>query len=825
MKTWFNNNAIHFAIIGLFIAISFIYFPAAWQGKELYQHDVLQAKAGQKEILDIQERDGDLPLWTNSMFGGMPSYQVLIDLPSNIGTYIMRSFKALFPHPIDVVFLYLLGAYMLFITMRIKPWLAALGAIAFAFSSYNFIYIEAGHASKAYAIAFLAPILAGVLLTYRGKYLLGGLIIAFSVALEVRVNHIQVPYYMFIGLLLLAGIELYHAIRHKTLSQFAKATGVQAVTLLLAIAVNASLLWPTYEYSKESIRGKNNIATSTNSANTDGVDREYAYQWSQGVGETITFLIPNAYGAGMIPLLDENSNVAKLLQSKGATREQAISGAQGLPTYWGEKPFTSGPWYFGAVVLFLFFLGLFVVKGRLKWWLVSATALFLLLSFGRHFPLISDLFFNYFPMYNKFRAVESTLIVVSLLVPILATLALHEILTQKEQIKNLDKKVLYTFAGLGGLSLLIALLPDLFLSFRNSDHQQMSEGLAQQLGDRQFASELMNALVKDRASIARMDALRTFAFLAIAFGLVWMFIKNKLKGLVVVVLLGLFALIDLWQVDKRFLNDDRFVDGRQLERQFNTLREVDELILMDKDPNYRVFDLTTNPFQDARTSYYHKSIGGYHAAKLMRYQELIEQQFNTAINEDVLDMLNTRYLITADAQNNQRIQRRPSAAGNAWFVEQVTIVQDHQEEMNAINSFDPLREAFIHQEFRSQLDESRLGSTRESSSIELVSYRPDHLVYEYSTPNDGVAVFSEMWYDKGWKAYIDGQELPILRANYVLRALQLPRGNHQVEFKFEPASYHTGETISLIASILLVLGAAFVVYKEVRSRKEQPSSA
>lgn len=825
MKTWFNKNAIHFAIIGFFIAISFVYFPAAWQGKELYQHDVLQAKAGQKEIMDVKEKDGDTPLWTNAMFGGMPSYQVYTDLPSNIGTYIMRSFKALFPHPIDVVVLYLLGAYLLFTTMRIKPYLAALGAIAFAFSSYNFIYLEAGHSSKAYAIAFLAPILAGVLLTYRGKYLLGGLLLALFIALEVRVNHIQVPYYMFIGVVVLVGIELYHAVRSQKLLQFAKATGVQLVTLLLAVGINASLLWPTYEYSKESIRGKSNLVVTQNDSGkaTEGVDREYAYQWSQGIGESITFLIPNAYGGGMTSPLDESSNVAKLLQSKGATPDQAVAGAQGLPVYWGEKPFTSGPWYFGAGVMFLFFLGLFVVNGRLKWWLVGSTALFLLLSFGRHFPLVSDLFFNYFPMYNKFRAVESTLIIVSLLIPVLATLAVHELITQRDQIKNLDKKALYTFAGLGGLTFIVALLPDLFLSFRSSGHQQMADGLAQQLGDRQFAHELMNALIKDRASLARTDAFRSLLFMALTFGLIWLFIKDKIKGQVLVILLGLIVLVDLWQVDKRYLNDDRFVDGKQLERQFNAQREVDELILMDADPNYRVLDLSTNPFQDARTSYYHKSIGGYHAAKLMRYQELIERQFATAINEDVLDMLNTRYIITADDQNNQRIQRRTSASGNAWFVERVTMVEDNHEEMNAINSFDPAKEAFIHQDFRGKLDENRLGAPGQNAVIDLVSYRPDHLVYDYSTPTDAVAVFSEVWYDKGWKAYVDGKELPILRANYVLRALQLPRGNHQVEFKFEPASYHTGETISLIASLLLVLGAGAVIWWEVRGRKEKNS--
>lgn len=813
MKTWFNNNSTHLAVIGVFIAICFLYFVPAWQGKVLYQHDVLQAQAGQKEILDIKERDGDMPLWTNSMFGGMPSYQVLIELPSNIGTYIMRGFKSIFPHPIDVVLLYLLGAYLLFSVLRIKPWLAALGAIAFAFSSYNFIYIEAGHANKTYAVAFMAPILAGIILTFRGKYLWGAVILALAMALEVRVNHIQITYYLFLAVLILLGIELYHAIRERRILRFGKALAYQAIAVIIGVAVNASLLWPTYEYSKESIRGRANLSTTSNERTDNGVSRDYAYQWSQGVGENLTFLIPNAYGGGMSTQLDENSNVAKVLVNQGYPAQAAAN----FSTYWGEKTFTSGPWYFGVGVVFLFVLGVIIVPGRLKWWLVGATVLVLLLSFGRHFPLVSDLFFNYFPMYNKLRAVESILSIATLLIPILAVLAINEIITNRDKIKKLDKKALYVLYGVGGVTLLVALVPDLFLSFKSSNHQAMVQQYAQQLRDNTLANELMAALVKDRAGLARTDAFRSLLFLLLTFGLVWLLIKNKLKAQTAVIILGIVTLIDLWSVDKRYLNDERFAEKLELNRQFNVEREVDKLILMDKDPNYRVFDLTSNPFSNARTSYFHKSLGGYHAAKLMRYQEVIEKQFASAINEDVLDMLNTRYLITVDNQNTERIQRRSTAAGNAWFVDQVTFVKDNAEEMEAIGSFDPLKEAFVHESFKANLDEKRLGRPV-NTSIELTSYRPDRLVYEYSAPHDAFAVFSEIWYDKGWKAYVDGKELPILRANYLLRALQLPGGNHQVEFKFEPRSYHLGETISLIASVLLLLGLAGAVWLEV-SRK------
>lgn len=824
MKTWFNKNAIHFAIIGFFIALCFVYFPSAWQGKVLQQSDVLQAQAGQREILDIKERDGDMPLWTNSMFGGMPSYQVLIDLPSNVGTYIMRAFKGIFPHPIDVVLLYLLGAYLLFYTMRVKPWLAAIGAIAFAFTSYNFIYIEAGHSSKAYAIAFLAPILAGILLTYRGKYLLGGVILAFAVALEVRVNHIQIPYYMFIALIVLTIMEAVHAFKNKTLPAFGKALGVQALTLVLAIAVNASLLWPTYEYSKESIRGKSNIALSENSSNSgDGVSRTYAYEWSQGIGESLTFLIPNAYGGGSYPTLDGDSEVAKLMMSKGISAQEAQSFVQRLPTYWGDKPFTSGPWYFGAAVMFLFVLGAFIVKSRLKWWLLGTSLLLLLLSFGRHFPLVSDLFFNYFPMYNKFRAVESILVIVTLLVPVLAVLAIQEVMDYKGDSKKLEKTLLYVFAGVGGICLLVGIMPTLLLPFKGQEYAMLTQQLTQVFQNQGFANEVGAALVKDRASLASTDAFRSLLFVALAFGAIWLMIKGTFKPVAAVIVLGLIILIDMWGVNKRYLNDSNFVDADQLKRAFFQEREVNQIIRLDNKDHYRVMDLTTNTFSDARPSYFHNSIGGYHAAKLMRFQEVVEKQLSTAINEDVLDMLNTRYVIIREGQQGERVQRRSTAAGNAWFVEKVTLVDNNEQEMQAISSFDPLKEAFVHKDFESKLNANRLG-TPANASIQLTSYRPDRLVYSYSTPNDAFAVFSEVWYDKGWKAYVDGEEVPIIRANYLLRGLQLPGGNHEVIFSFEPKSYHLGETISLIASIILMAGLGFVLFQGYQKQRKQPKT-
>lgn len=784
----------------------------AWQGKTLFQQDVVQAGAMQREIMEFKNKDGKAPLWTNAMFGGMPAYQIWAQYPKNIGTYIVGFFKTAFPNPIDTILFYLLGAYLLFNVMRVKPWIAALGAIAFAFSSYNFIYIEAGHANKAYAIAFFAPVIAGVLLTLRGRYLWGSAITALFLVLEIRSNHLQMTFYLFIAMLILVGIELYHAYKDKRLEAFGKAMGAIAASCVLALSVNAGLLWTTYEYSQESIRGKSNLASDVKEADTKGVDRDYAYQWSQGIMENITFLIPSAYGGGSGPHLDENSHVAKVLINQGVPQDQAIGFAKQMPTYWGDKPFTSGPWYFGAIVIFLFVLGIFIVHNRLKWWLLSATILSLFLAFGKHLPFISDLFFNYFPLYNKFRAVESTLVLASLFIPILAVLALNEILTKRKEIPNLEKKVLYSVYIVGGISLLVALLPSLLLSFKSQNHQMMTQQLSQQIGDSAFAQSIVNALVEDRSSMARSDAFRSLIFILIGGGLIWLWIKDKLQPKTAVILLAVVILVDMWGVNRRYLNNDNFVEEKPLASQFPE-RDIDKLISRDKALDYRVLDLTIPTFSSASTSFYHNTIGGYHAAKLMRYQELIERQFNSAINEDVLDMLNTKYVITSDEQGNQRIQNRNSASGNAWIVNRVTYVENAEEEMQAINSFDPKEVAIVHNEFKSLIDSSKVG-TSQNAIINLVDYRPDHLVYEYSAPQSVLAVFSEIYYDKGWKAYVDGNEIPYMRANYVLRAAQLPGGNHKVEFKFEPRSYYVGENVSLVASLILVLMFGFAIWRQ-----------
>jgi hypothetical protein len=825
MDTWFKRNGTHLAIIAFFIIICFAYFSPVLQGKGPAQTDVLQAKAMQKEIMDYKAKDGKGPLWTNQMFGGMPAYQIWVQYPMNIASHGINLIKTILPDPVDVVLLYLLGAYLLFCTLKVNPYLAAAGAIAFAFTSYNFIIIAAGHSNKALAIAFCAPILASVILSMRGKYWLGGSLFALFMALEIRSNHIQMTYYLAIALLIFVGIEVYHAIKEKRFAVIGKGLSFLAAGALVALMVNAGTLWTTYEYGQESNRGKSNLTTDR-AEEKNGLSKDYAYNWSQGVGESFTFLIPNLYGGAtsIDALVKPESHTYKALaEVTGGDPTPAIqqlAGQLGMQQYWGDKPGTSGPYYFGAIICFLFVFGHLVVKSRFKWWVLGTTILFMFLSFGKNFPLVSDLFFDYFPLYNKFRAVESILAIVGLMVPLLAFVALRETQNGQLEQKVLIKKLSIAAAITGGFSLLVAIMPTVFFSFTSANHSKILDALTQMMqNNRGMAQNISNALISDRVELARADALRSVLFIAISYGLLWAFFTKKMKMQVVYVLLGLLILVDLWQVDRRYLNKDNFASKSDLENHFQP-RDVDTFISADKDPNFRVMDLSISTFSDASASQFHKTIGGYHAAKLKRYQELIDNQFSKSINQDVLDMLNTKYVITQDQQTGSfKMQRNATAAGNAWIVNRIEFAKDADEEMKAISSFDPKQEAIVDQRFKSSIDLKRVGSGGPTSMIKLDSYNPDHLVYSYSSPTDVVAVFSEIYYDKGWNMYVDKVKKPYFRADYVLRAAQLEAGNHTVEFKFEPTSYYAGEKISLAGSILLIAFLGFAVYSESRKDK------
>jgi hypothetical protein len=825
MNNWLKANGIHLAIIGFFIVICFVYFSPVLQGKAPAQSDVLQAKAMAKEIMEYKDKDGKGPLWTNQMFGGMPAYQIWVQHPYNGATYVINLVKDIFPDPVDVVLLYLAGAYFLFCVLRINPWLAAAGAIAFAFTSYNFIIIAAGHSNKALAIAFCAPIIASVILTLRGKYWIGGSLTALFLALEIRSNHIQMTYYLMIALLIFVGIELYHAVKEKKLAPYLRALSFLAAGMLLAFMVNAGKLWTTYEYGKESNRGSSNLTTDA-AEEKNGLSKEYAYGWSQGVGESFTFLIPNLYGgaSGIDALVKPESHTYKAIQGitggdpTGAI--QQLAGQVGLQQYWGEKPGTSGPYYFGAIVCFLFVFGLLIVKNRLKWWILGTTILFMFLSFGKNFPLVSDLFFEYFPLYNKFRAVESILALVGLMVPVLALLAVKEVQDGGYDAKVLTKKLSIAGGITGGFALLVAIMPTAFFSFTTEMHQQMVQYLTQLLDNNAgMAQSIAAALVADRADLARADALRSVLFIAVGYGLIWALINKKMGVQLAMALLGIAILIDMWQVDRRYMNNDNFASKSDLNNHFQA-RDIDTIIMQDKDPDYRVFDMSISSFQDASASQFHKTVGGYHAAKLKRYQELIDGQLTKSVNQDVLDMLNTKYIITQDPKTgNSGMRKNATAAGHAWIVQRIQFVKDADEEMKAISSFDPKNEAIVDSRYKSIIDEKRGIGADPSAFIKLESYHPDHMVYSYSAPRDVVAVFSEIYYDKGWNMYVDGVKKPYFRADYVLRAAQLEAGNHKVEFKFEPVSYYAGEKISLAGSLLLVAALGFAFYGDKKKKK------
>jgi hypothetical protein len=794
--------------------ICFIFLTPAFQGKTLGGNDVTRAQSTQKEINDYRAKDSTI-LWTNQIYGGMPTYQIWAPYKANLTSWVVTGINYTFPTPVGTVLVFLLGTYFLFIVLKVNPWLAAAGSLAFTFSSYNIILLTAGHANQAFAIAFFGPILAGILLTLRGKHLLGFSVTAFFLALEIRANHVQMTYYLMLALLIMVGIELYHAIKNKTLSSFLKSLAYIAGATLLAVAVNASMLWSTYSYGNDSIRGQSNL-TRQSSEPSNGLGKDYAFQWSQGVGECITFLIPNAYGGGEQGSTDPDSHVIKVLNASGVDPNQVLGiSANYLPLYWGNKPFTAGPFYFGAVICLLFVWGLMIVKNRIKWWLLGAVLLTTLLSFGKNWPFLSDLFFNYFPLYNKFRAVDSLLAIVGFCFPILAVLAVNEAIVNEDK-ANLFKKLKIAFYITGGIVLIVAAVPSLLLSFSVSEQQA---GVIAQVGQalKTDSSAITRALIADRESVAQADAIRSLIFIVLAFGAAWAFLKNKINPTVLSLAFLALILVDLWTIDKRYLNHDSFRPKQDNETP--QPREVDQFIMKDTDPDFKVFDTTQELKGDGLTPFFYKSLGGYSAARLKRWEELIDNQFTKSINHDVLDMMNVKYIISSDPKSqNVGMQKNETACGHAWFVKSIKYADNADQEMVAISSFTPKDEAIVDKQYKSVIDEKTLGAGAGDGKIELTSYSPDYMVYQSGSTASQIAVFSEVYYNKGWKMYIDGVEKPYFRADYLLRAAQIPVGNHKIEFIFHPASYYTGEHISLAGSILLVLALGGAAYTENKKK-------
>ena len=783
----------YLAAILIFVVLSLAFLSPLMEGKVLKQDDTIRFKGMSKEISDFREQTGEEPLWTNAMFSGMPAYQISTKYNANLTRYVDKIFRLGLPHPADMVFLYMIGFFILLVVLGVNPWLAIAGAIAYGFSSYFLIILEAGHNSKAHAIGYMAPALAGMILTYRGKYLAGGILTLLFLSLEIRAGHPQITYYLMLLVLVLGITEFAGALRTKSMPHFFKATGILTVVAVIAVMTHITNLWATYEYGNYSIRGKSELTTQQENRTT-GLDKDYATQWSYGVAETGTLIIPNFHGGASAGKLSTSSNTYKALISNNVPRGQAEELIKNMPTYWGSQPFTSGPVYIGAIVMFLFVFGLIVVKGNFKWWLLAGAILSIMLSWGKNFMPLTDFFLEYFPGYNKFRAVSMTLVIAEIAIPILAFVALNEVFKKKMDPVKLMSALKLSLYISGGFVLIFALFPGLFFGFESAGDAQLKQA---------YPEWLVSAIQDDRRRILRLDALRSLIFIVLTAGVIWAFVKGKLKTTYAILLLGLFILVDMWTVGKRYLTSDDFVSRSKVERPY-PMTKANELILKDTDPNFRVMNFTVDPFADASTSYYHKSIGGYHGAKLRRYQELYDHYIKQNFNLDVLNMLNAKYFIQPDQENRPSVLPNANTFGNAWFVQDFKLVNNADEELEALGEVDLATTAVVDKRFKPLL-EGFVPTADSTAQIKQIEYQPNHLKYQSNTSRDQMVVFSEIYYDKGWNAYFDGNKLPHFRVNYVLRGMILPAGKHLIEFKFEPTVYRVGEKISFASSLLVIL--------------------
>ncbi len=819
-------------VIVFFAVISFAYFfPADIEGKILFRHDSSAGVGAGQEQSQYKERTGKMTRWTNSLFSGMPTYQMAPSYKSSDTLGVaMKAYHLWLPENVWYVFVYLLGFYILMRAFDFRRWMAALGAIIWAFSSYFFIIIAAGHIWKVWALAYLPPMIAGVVLAYRGKYLWGLLVTAVFAAFEVNANHVQMTYYFLFPIFFMIVAYLVEAIREKKICHFLKATAICAVGALIGISLNISNLYHTWQYGQESMRGKSELVKK-NSANqtNSGLDRDYITQWSYGIGETWTLLVPNTKGGATIPLSESKTAMAKA----DPQFEQIY---QQLGQYWGDQPMTAGPVYVGAFVLMLFILGLFIVKGPMKWALLAATILSILLSWGKNFMPLTDFFIDYVPMYSKFRTVASILVIAEFTIPLLAMLALKEIVDAKLPVFKTRKYLWISFALTGGVALLFALMPSVFFSsFVSAQEAQALQQLPQE-----YVGPIMNNLTEMRKAVFTADAWRSFFIICIGMLCLLLYQFKKLRKEYMIGAIIVLCLVDMWQVNKRYLNNDMFVPKSEREAA-QPLTKADEFILQDKSDcgNYRVLNLSKSTFNENETSYYHKSIGGYHAAKLRRYQELIDayiapeinplmnavaeaQGDMTAIKGDsiwpVLNMLNMRYAIIPLQNGETAPLKNQYAQGNAWFVDQLTYVDNANQELAALGKMDLRHEAVADKKFQKQLGQA-VAQDYNNVSVNLIAYEPNELKYDVKSAKGGVLVFSEIYYP-GWTATVDGQPVDVGRVNYVLRALQLKPGNHQVVLQFMPKSVDTTETIAYIAYGVLLLVILLVVYLEWKKRRE-----
>ena len=815
----------------LFAVVAFAYFfPADTEGRILYRHDSSAGVGAGQEQEAYYQRTGERTRWTNALFCGMPTFQ---SAPSYKSTDVLYSFIDIYrlwlPENVRLLFAYLLGFYILLRAFDFRSYLAALGSVMWAFSTYFLIIIAAGHIWKVWALGYLPPMIAGIVLAYRGRYLAGLIVTAIFAALEVFANHVQMTYYYLFIIALMIIAFLIEGIREKKYAHLLKATGVCIIGGALGILINLSNLYHTWQYSQESMRGKSELVKAHSANQTDsGLERDYITQWSYGIGETWSLLVPNVKGGASVPLAANKTAMAH-------ADNNYISIYQQLGQYWGEQPGTQGPVYVGAFVLFLFVLGLFIVKGPMKWALLAATILSIMLAWGKNFMGLTDFFIDYFPMYAKFRTVASILVIAEFTIPLLAMLALKKVVDEPEILTQKIKYVYASFALTGGMALLFAVMPDLFFGnyVSSGEMQALSQFPADQL------QPLLTNLSEMRRALFTGDAWRSFFIIVVGVLCLLLYKAKKLRAEYMTALLLVLCLIDLWTINKRYLNDSMFVPKAEREMA-QPMTETDQMILADKTLDYRVLNLASNTFNENETSYYHKSIGGYHAAKLRRYQELIEAYIApemqpafqaiakvagdmTQVKGDsiypVLNMLNTRYFILPLQEGKTVPIENPYAYGNAWFVDNVKFVDNANQELDALGQLDLRHEAVADAKFREQLKPVAEETADSASIVTLTAYEPNKLTYDVKSVRGGVVVFSEIYYP-GWTATIDGEPVELGRVDYVLRALTVTPGQHQVELSFFPKSLDITESVAYasfgLLAILLVL-AVFLYYRRNRS--------
>ena len=808
-----------------FIVISFIYFfPAITEDRILFQHDTVAGAGAGQEAKEYYERTGERTRWTNALFGGMPTYQMSPSYDSTEPlTFVQKVYHLFLPNYVWLTFIMMLGFYSLLRSFGIPAWLAVLGVIIWGFSSYFFILIAAGHIWKFITLAYIPPTIAGIVLAYRKKYLLGGIITALFMAMQILSNHVQMTYYFLFVILFMVGAFFEDAWRKKELPQFFKATGVLIVAGLIGVSINLSNLYHTYEYSKETMRGKSELKYEGAAAKqtSSGLNRDYITQWSYGIGETFSLLVPNVKGGASVPLSRSEKAMEKANPMYSSLYSQ-------LTQYFGDQPMTSGPVYVGAFVLMLFILGCFIVKGPMKWALLGATIFSILLSWGKNFMGLTDFFIDYIPMYNKFRAVSSILVIAEFTIPLLAILTLKEILTKPELLKEKLKYIYISFGLTGGLALLFAIAPRLFFPTYIPGNEMAA--LQNALPADQLSPIIAN-LEEMRVHLFTSDAWRSFFIVTIGTLLLLAYNAKKLKATWTVAAIALLCLGDMWSVNKRYLYDEQFIPKSEQTATFRKT-QTDELILQDPSLDYRVLNFAGNTFEENNTSYWHKSVGGYHAAKLRRYQEMIDhhiakemqaayQEVATAGGQmdsvnaakfPVLNMLNTKYFIFPAGQQGQTVPiENPYTFGNAWFIDKIQYVNNANEEIDAIGQVDLQQTAIVDSKFKEALKGVNEGYKDSLSTIRLTNYEPNQLVYETSSPQDGIVVFSEIYYP-GWTATIDGKPADIARADYILRAMNVPAGKHTIEMRFDPQSLHITEGIAYGAMALLLVGVIILIW-------------